>query len=287
MKLLRAITASALSAGILCASASGWDTILTQTNLPGTPHLVPELSAPVLMSDFLGMEIVAHYCDGFVDVVTLSPGSIRVYPVSSSGWEPFAACAQGRDWSVHVFTFSGTGQLGFSFRGLEGSNICRFDIHAYPTTNLVFDRTNPGPGTWGSDWGSDAAVVPYGYGTGWPGNSDYNIFYTDQIEVPGQPAQMDTFAQMAIEFVGGPHDLDDVVSITVDMDFVGFREGEPDPDPNGGTGPMGDLNGDGRVDGADLAELLGAWRSSDPNADLNGDGIVDGRDLAELLGNWR
>jgi hypothetical protein len=52
---------------------------------------------------------------------------------------------------------------------------------------------------------------------------------------------------------------------------------------------IGDLNGDGIVDGSDLAALLGAWGAC-PGlpcpADLNGDGTVDGSDLAALLGQW-
>lgn len=47
-----------------------------------------------------------------------------------------------------------------------------------------------------------------------------------------------------------------------------------------------DLNGDGVVDGADLASLLAAWGSSNSPADLNGDGIVDGADLATMLSLW-
>jgi hypothetical protein len=46
-----------------------------------------------------------------------------------------------------------------------------------------------------------------------------------------------------------------------------------------------DLNGDGVVNGADLAILLGQWGGSGP-ADLNGDGVVNGADLAILLGEW-
>jgi hypothetical protein len=45
-----------------------------------------------------------------------------------------------------------------------------------------------------------------------------------------------------------------------------------------------DVTGDGFVDGADLAALLGAWGTS--TNDLNGDGIVDGADLAALLTGW-
>lgn len=48
----------------------------------------------------------------------------------------------------------------------------------------------------------------------------------------------------------------------------------------------GDINNDGRVDGQDLAELLGSWGTDAAGADINEDGLVDGQDLAQLLGNW-
>lgn len=47
----------------------------------------------------------------------------------------------------------------------------------------------------------------------------------------------------------------------------------------------GDLDGDGIVDGADLAILLGEWGSRG-SADFDGSGTVDGADLATLLGAW-
>jgi len=49
--------------------------------------------------------------------------------------------------------------------------------------------------------------------------------------------------------------------------------------------PSADLNGDCRVDGLDLAILLGSWGARGP-ADINGDGIVDSVDLAILLAEW-
>jgi hypothetical protein len=49
--------------------------------------------------------------------------------------------------------------------------------------------------------------------------------------------------------------------------------------------PVGDLTGDGRVDGADLGVLLGAWGTSGPG-DLDADGLVTGSDLGLLLGAW-
>ena len=49
--------------------------------------------------------------------------------------------------------------------------------------------------------------------------------------------------------------------------------------------PLGDLDGNGSVDGADLGMLLGAWGTAGPG-DLDGSGVVDGADLGMLLGNW-
>jgi hypothetical protein len=46
-----------------------------------------------------------------------------------------------------------------------------------------------------------------------------------------------------------------------------------------------DLNGDGRVNGADLGILLGGWNSAGPT-DLNRDGTTNGADLGILLGSW-
>jgi len=49
----------------------------------------------------------------------------------------------------------------------------------------------------------------------------------------------------------------------------------------------GDLTGDRVVDGADIAEMLGAWGAGAGSpSDLNGDGTVDGSDLALLLSTW-
>jgi hypothetical protein len=48
---------------------------------------------------------------------------------------------------------------------------------------------------------------------------------------------------------------------------------------------IGDLDGNGIVNGADMGILLGAWGTL--TYDLNGDGgPVGGSDLGVLLGNW-
>ena len=51
-------------------------------------------------------------------------------------------------------------------------------------------------------------------------------------------------------------------------------------------GCTGDITCDGSVDGPDLARILGAWNSADPEADVNDDGIVNGTDLSLVLGYW-
>ena len=53
-----------------------------------------------------------------------------------------------------------------------------------------------------------------------------------------------------------------------------------------GSGCPADLDGNGEVGGSDLAVLLAAWGTSDPEADLSGDGGVGGDDLAILLAAW-
>jgi hypothetical protein len=47
-----------------------------------------------------------------------------------------------------------------------------------------------------------------------------------------------------------------------------------------------DLNGDGRVDGADLGILLGEFGTAGTVADINDSGLVDGADLGLMLAAW-
>ncbi|MBM4112178.1 MAG: hypothetical protein FJ253_02215 [Phycisphaerae bacterium] len=57
----------------------------------------------------------------------------------------------------------------------------------------------------------------------------------------------------------------------------------------GKGGMLGDLDGNGVVDGSDLGLLLGQWGDCDDPcciADLNDDGVIDGDDLGILLGQW-
>ena len=51
--------------------------------------------------------------------------------------------------------------------------------------------------------------------------------------------------------------------------------------------PNPDINGDGHVNGIDLAYILVYWSTGTAVADLNRDGIVSGLDLAIMMGSWQ
>ncbi len=55
---------------------------------------------------------------------------------------------------------------------------------------------------------------------------------------------------------------------------------------NFSAGKVGDLNGDGSVDGTDLAFLAANWKTANAAADINHDGIVDVLDLSLLLSHF-
>ncbi len=61
--------------------------------------------------------------------------------------------------------------------------------------------------------------------------------------------------------------------------------GLPNPECTYSEPCTGDLDGNGLVDAADLAALLGSWGGSGP-ADFDNSGTVDAGDLATLLGAW-
>lgn len=100
---------------------------------------------------------------------------------------------------------------------------------------------------------------------------------------------LDTSEPLPIDLIGNPRRID--VSTVRDtgqgrapiVDMGAYETPE-------GPGIPGDINGDGQVDGADLALLLGAWGdcpgTGECPADLDGSGDVNGADLAILLGNW-
>ncbi|MFG0274862.1 MAG: hypothetical protein ACF8QF_07385 [Phycisphaerales bacterium] len=94
------------------------------------------------------------------------------------------------------------------------------------------------------------------------------------------------------EVIGTPDDFES--SFTTDT-YAGEGIGESGSIENSGwrvayglrvpASCVGDLDGSGSIDGADLGLLLGAWGSPGVT-DLNNDGTTDGADLGLLLGAW-
>ncbi len=80
------------------------------------------------------------------------------------------------------------------------------------------------------------------------------------------------------------------ISVSVEYSVGGTSEDDNNNGIPDECEVIGDLDGDGDVDAADLILLLGAWGACDDcancPADLDGDCDVDGADLILLLGNW-
>lgn len=56
--------------------------------------------------------------------------------------------------------------------------------------------------------------------------------------------------------------------------------------PQGNMKKRADINGDGKVNLADLSILLFNWKKSAPNADINNDGVVNITDFSIMLSAW-
>jgi hypothetical protein len=93
-------------------------------------------------------------------------------------------------------------------------------------------------------------------------------------DAPGLVALWRFDGETLIDFTGHGHDgaAAGAVGFTADLRHC--------------INPIGDLNTDTQVDGADLGLLLSAWETDDADADLNCDGTVNGADLGILLANW-
>ncbi|RMH27320.1 MAG: hypothetical protein D6693_05580 [Planctomycetota bacterium] len=52
------------------------------------------------------------------------------------------------------------------------------------------------------------------------------------------------------------------------------------------AGLIGDLNNDGRVDGADITVILSNWGQTGVAGDTNNDGVIDGADITVVLNNF-
>ncbi|MCP4833174.1 MAG: hypothetical protein GY895_00275 [Phycisphaera sp.] len=78
----------------------------------------------------------------------------------------------------------------------------------------------------------------------------------------------------------GETDLEEIFNGAPDVDGDGIPDDCPRP-------CVGDVNGDGFVNGADLGLMIAVWGScGDCPEDLNGDGAVNGADLGLMIAGW-
>ena len=166
--------------------------------------------------------------------------------------------------------------------GLTGSNL---NIHHVNNNDkmIAYHRWDQG------GIGDDVVVVANfanttwnNYRIGFPNAGRWNVHFNSDdsaydpefdgyggFDIQTQPIGWDGLAQSAIVNIA-PY------SVLV------FSQGEEDP-----AEPLtGDYDGNGAVDGLDLARLLAVWGTTSTLYDLNGDDVITAEDLTILLGNW-
>lgn len=118
----------------------------------------------------------------------------------------------------------------------------------------------------------DARLIDLGGGFFQPGLGDEFLILTSASAVP-----TGSFSNQPVSFIPGKAYIWTVNYLT---DGVSLEVADIVPCP-------ADLDGDGKVDGADLGILLSEWGACGGCiADITLDGVVDGADLGYLLSNW-
>ncbi|MDA1008206.1 MAG: dockerin type I repeat-containing protein [Planctomycetota bacterium] len=130
------------------------------------------------------------------------------------------------------------------------------------TISGTLELTPSGPRLTSVTTGTESSVIP----------APAQGIVDQPLEMPTFPASANT-AHLLIS--GQPGETTLTVSGTTSLVATGVPTSAP-----------GDVDGDGLVNGQDLAALLGAWGTSFILADFDQDGTVGGGDLAALLANW-
>lgn len=166
-------------------------------------------------------------------------------------------------------------------RGLTGNNTNVFHLNNSDKMIAFHRWLEGGPGDDVVVVANFANITWESYRIGLPSEGDWNlIFNSDASEYDpdfsGAPGY-DLTAE-AVPYDGLDHSA--VVPIGPYSVLI-YTQGEEIP-----NGLPGDYDDNGRIDGADLTVLLGAWGSVNVVIDLDGDLVITGSDLAILLGNW-
>jgi hypothetical protein len=153
---------------------------------------------------------------------------------------------------------------------------------SYPIEVIIGNNDWPSDigGLW-IDWNADEDFDDSGetITTSWSGAGPYNV----TINVPSGAALGETRMRTRI------HDGDyDSLAACGNATYGEVEDYTLDISEKVPEDCLGDISGDGQIDGADLGYLIGAWGpcSGSCPADFNDDGVVDGSDLGQLIGAW-
>jgi hypothetical protein len=149
----------------------------------------------------------------------------------------------------------------------------------------------------GWQWADGSAVASFGWARGRPAQSELlaaalvldgvdgpNGRWFDALPEPAAGVSTRSALMLFAAFTDcNGNDRPDTLEIAADPALDADGDGLLD---DCGRRDRADINGDGRVDAADLALVLNAWGSEDAAADVDGSGRVDAADLSAVLSAW-
>jgi hypothetical protein len=206
-----------------------------------------------------------------------------------AGWPPFFVQQFSDGSSLHLRNCIVHGNHPTFDRGLAGIFFGIESVTVDDSLVEFWDPSLPGRGS----FAAAPAFVDADGADGTPGTEDDDLHLSAMspaIDVGDASALP---RDVVVDLEGADRVVDGDGSDTAEVDLGAYEFQPPNP---------ADLNGDGQVNGFDLALLLGQWGACPPSpptsgggrgavgegcpADFDGNGIVDGFDLALLLAAW-
>lgn len=286
---LSVLKVSANACGVLDSPANQ----VVQSNDFSNPGInligVATASTPQCFSQVHGAE--------YVGVVSPVDGPIMTVTVqTASSCFPDAACQE----MMHVEHDRSPSEQSSGLEDGSSSGIVYFTLNepANLTVSLVYNVKAEVNGVFQS---SSARAVGGGTVFGPPNNLTLLDVFNRTFEVGGSPSlagEDGTYVFALQNAPAGAYAFTAGASTKVNATLAEFVKSETHPKASSFVTAIvravaisaivpGDIDGDGLVNGVDLALVLGSWGPCvGCPADIDGDGIVSGTDLAIVLGSW-
>ena len=234
----------------------------------------------------LGLLVIPAVADNVVIEIPRYEAGVQV----SSGSIP-NCCSNHSMTSVNASSLSmkGCTTMGGYCMTSRNAPFLTFDLSSIPedatieSVRLKGSRSSPrsGGGT------ALVAFLPYGE----VGTSMFNVFNGGSTNINWTLSSAFSISLPADQFNAPDRDRFMVTRLTMGGEYASYirntRNVAPILEVTLVTPPcVGDVNGDGEVNSADLGFLVACWGPSNHDADLNDDGVVDSSDLGIMLGNW-